>query len=164
MWFSADVPSADQGKTKTSRQKFAFCQGRILQNCLIRGATLVHSVKLCACRIPTYPRQLTYANTLQMGSPPHPAVTVSHTSSVLDSIRHARRSVPCTLLGPFDDLCFTRFTAARALCGSMVIFISDSTVYVMSIAHSAPFVKGYREIFCEINKQKKRDHPCDLIR
>ena len=65
---------------------------------LIRGATLIRSGCCALCGIQTYPRQLTYANTLQ---------------NTLHNAFH------CTLSGPFDELFFARFSAARTLCGSM---------------------------------------------
>ena len=40
----------------------------------------------------------------------------------------AKRTFDCTLRGPFDNLCFTRLSATRALCKSIITVISASTV------------------------------------
>lgn len=53
-------------KIKNPRQKKTFCQGRILfQVQKIRGATLFHGLTHALSEVPSYFRQLTYANTSQ---------------------------------------------------------------------------------------------------
>ncbi len=56
---------------------------------LIRGATLIHGMNRALVRIQSYPRQLTYASTLQNtpGTDTYP--------------------FDCTLRGPFDKLFLT---------------------------------------------------------
>lgn len=73
-----------------------------------RGATLIHGITRALSRIPTYPRQLTYAHTLQntLGISPF----------------------DCTLSGPFDNLFLIRLSASRTLCKGIIDVISASTV------------------------------------
>ena len=52
----------DNSHYKKALDRIYFCQGRIKS---IRGATLIHGKGRALSRIPTYPRQLTYAHTLQ---------------------------------------------------------------------------------------------------
>lgn len=51
--------------------------------------------------------------------------------------------VGCTLRGPFDDMHSIRFAAPRTLWGSMVTFISASTVSNCIIARKRRFVKCF---------------------
>ena len=105
---SVFAAEADFGreKTKTPLTEITFCQGRIKS---IRGATLIHGKGRALSRIPTYPRQLTYALTLQ-------------------NTQRRACAFDCTLRGPFDGLCFARLSASRALCTSITTVISASTV------------------------------------
>lgn len=74
-----------------------------------RGATLIHGITRALSRIPTYPRQLTYAHTLQ---------------NTLESL-----PFDCTLGGPFANLFLTRLSAFRTLCKGIINVISASSVY-----------------------------------
>ncbi|MDO4426222.1 MAG: hypothetical protein Q4D17_10730, partial [Planctomycetia bacterium] len=60
--------------------------------------------------IPTYPRQLTYANTSQNTQHRNPRV------------------FDCALSGPFAELGSVRLSPSRTLCEAMISFISASTV------------------------------------
>lgn len=75
----------------------------------IRGATLNSWQCHALYRIRTYPRQLTYAHTLQY--------------------TQYRGIFDCTLNGPFADLQLTRLSPPRALCEVIIDVISASTVY-----------------------------------
>ena len=76
----------------------------------IRGATLIHGIYRALSRIPTYPRQLTYAHTSQ---------NTQHRNAVF---------FDCALSGPFDNLGFARLPPAQTLCEIMITVISASTV------------------------------------
>ena len=79
---------------------------------IIRGATSnLREIPRALSRIPSYPRQLTYASTSQ--------------NTLRDTISPA---FDCALSGPFDDLFLTRFSASRALCKGMIAVISASSV------------------------------------
>ena len=99
-------------KTKSPLTDFYFCQGRIMHNNYNPRCHLEFTGNPCALsRIPSYPRQLTYASTSQ--------------NTLRDTISPA---FDCALSGPFDDLFLTRFSASRALCKGMIAVISASSV------------------------------------
>ena len=90
------------------------------------------------CRVLTYPRQLTYAFTLQ---------NTQHTDRKFRNARSLRRYacyriirfvMPLTAPSAvhLEDLCFTRLSASRALCGIIINVISASSVYVSKVYSS----------------------------
>ena len=79
---------------------------------LIRGATLIHGPCRALCGIPLYPRQLTYAHTLQ---------------------NTRQYAFDCTLRGPFDNLFLTQLSASWALCAVMAAVTSASTVCLLNL-------------------------------
>ena len=87
---------------------------------LHRGATLIHG-HLCRAlsEIPSYPRQVTYAFTLQN-------TLLPEISFLLE--KHFPSAFDCTLSGPFDDLFSAGFSSSPALCRSIITVISASTV------------------------------------
>ena len=121
---------------------------KILDRILLLSRTNLHSRchldsqlrRHALSRIPSYPRQLTYALRCRILCP------LSRSARLCSTF-------DCTLRGPFDDLYFIRLSAARTLCGSIITFISASTVCLIKLLLLYHFSRGMSNTFCNFHNK-----------